>query len=839
MTYTYTADTPGVLAVLDLGALYGAGTTIAGTAVCHVSANVPGVTKKVSGYIIASTSAPAVGVDYGGSLADAIDSSIPCEPAFSADSTSGDEIRLLHWPGSSAISGTLATAARYLILIAEPYGFTAPWYSDGDSELTGTPTGSIVPPDPEPDVDDDAPDPEPAPPGGMLLEIYVNLPGGPRWGVARWGEDVWGASGWVNVTPEGVTVTVNWGTRRADLGILATVDAATWAIDTYDPDRDLDPANASSPYAGELLPGLPVRISHHGTEVRRGHVESLGYSLATDSGYIRVTDAIARLANADVPDDTTLPDTLRARARSAIAAAGLNVEVEPDPPGDDPPVAPRLEGVTNAWAHIRDAAEQALYVPWVDRIGVLRFRDWDTPLIRGRTLAAPELVDLRSIVDYQGVYTVIRALDADDDTVYERRLTPVSPRIGHRTYERTKATPDAAAWAERVLADRAGSGIRWLPGAVLPLTAASVHELALIEAVELVYLSDTYTAPAVAAVMRVLGGTITIVGKRDAEAVWRFDYYGSQTGILSTDAPLFADGAGDTEALEREDLSGYLYPDTPALVIGPPGTIVRTLTSASTSADFAAAIADMSLDVIEFAAGTYSGWHTYVRQSRAARPLTIRPVAGAAVVFEDSAGSAGGAGWLYLGANVGLPGVPTEATDYITIDCAYAGGSITVQDYDIGATGVIYTGWIDQITINDLVVRDITGVAGGTTSHCLYVSSDDVHPSGTIVANRWDVGPFAGRKVNGLQTYHAPSVSGLQAHGWIVEGCHRAAYLWADATGIDVDGWTITDCDATFDVNEDSAGTIRNSTATGSGSTAQGAGYWVNEDVTDAGGNSW
>jgi hypothetical protein len=256
--------------------------------------------------------------------------------------------------------------------------------------------------------------------------------------------------------------------------------------------------------------------------------------------------------------------------------------------------------------------------------------------------------------------------------------------------------------------------------------------------------------------------------------------------------------------------------------------------ASGTATQFVALMADMTIDVIEMAPGTHSGWHLYVRLDRSARPLLIRPAPGAAVVFQ---GDSSGSGLLYLGANVGLPGYPTSATAAITFDAAGTGGSFTATGYTLGATGLVYTGWVHHVAVNGLIVRNITGAAGGSTSHALYVSSDDTHRSSGIVANGWDV--QLTHLVNAVQTYHNPSVDGLQLHGWNVSGCNRAGYIWADATAVDIDGWTINSCNVTFDAQQTAAGTVKNTRAVSSGTTTPGHGYWTDPALTAGGGNAW
>jgi PKD repeat protein len=399
--------------------------------------------------------------------------------------------------------------------------------------------------------------PDPLPPAGVLLEIYAADPGSARWDVAKWDEDSWGSAGWQDVTPYGITVDIDWGSSRPELGILSTPDAASWAVDYFDPERILDPANEEGPYFGDLLPFLPIRVSHRGTVVRQGFATGISHAYARNGlyGYMRVADSITILANAQVPSDTTLPDTLYARAVAAIEAAGLSVSVAA-PVGSDPDLTPWVTGEREwtAWDWIKDAAQETLHIPIIGNTGTVSFRPWASPLARGRALSSPELIDLQVVVDYSGNFSVVQARE-DDTTVVERRITP-PPRYGARTFTRDEDTLDPGAWADAVLADRALPTLLWKPGDLRPLTAVSAELLATIQAVELVSISYPEADPPIFASGIVVGGSIHIEGKKNAEAIWRFHYELAQTAT----EPLIETGGDPTDYLLRTGGGEYLYP---------------------------------------------------------------------------------------------------------------------------------------------------------------------------------------------------------------------------------------------------------------------------------------
>ncbi len=397
----------------------------------------------------------------------------------------------------------------------------------------------------------------PPPPGNAVIEIYAAAPGSARWGVAQWGVGVWSSAQWVDVTPQSVDATVRWGSHSPQDGILVQTEPASWLVDTYDPDRVLDPGNPSTPYAADLRAGLPIRIRHRDTVVRQGICETIAFYHKHSAGGIRVTDNVSLLARTKVPSDITFSDTLRQRARDVIAAAGLSITVEPDPPSGDPALAPQLDNERSVWRHIADAAEQTMNIPYVDRIGTLKFRPWASPYDRGRFVDATQLVDLGTIVQTSGLYSVVRAQQTvgDGGLLIERRATPV-PQWGPVVYERTDVTIDADAWADAVLTDRSLGGVQWIPGDIYPLTANDVEYFATLEAIERFGVSDAFASPTVDITGIIVGGEFTVNSKKDSEAVWSFVVELAQTA----DSPLLDDDTGAFLLSSAGD--EYLYPDT-------------------------------------------------------------------------------------------------------------------------------------------------------------------------------------------------------------------------------------------------------------------------------------
>lgn len=399
---------------------------------------------------------------------------------------------------------------------------------------------------------------DPPPPGRAILEIKATPPGSDRWDEANWDEAHWASTSWQDVTPYGIEVQIVWGSNRPEFGILSTPDAASWAVTFYDPTRVLDPANAESPYAGDIQPMLPVRLRHNETVVKQGYLESGSHRFSDGTGYWRVMDIQAVLANAVVPSDTTLSNTLFQRARDAISAAALSITVAPDPPGGDPALAPWTSEQRTAWEWISDAAQQVLWVPFVRNDNTLSFRAYQSPLSRGRSIGSPNLVDLQSIAMHNGLFSIVGALElvSEGTDTNRRELTP-KPRYGTREYLRTDPTPNSGAWAQAVLNDRAGSGLRWEPGRVVPFTASETAYFATLEAIEQVSVAYPEADPAILFDGIIVGGQIHVIGKQNEVPIWDFTFSVAEIPLQ----PLTDDDDVSSYLSNDDDATDILYPD--------------------------------------------------------------------------------------------------------------------------------------------------------------------------------------------------------------------------------------------------------------------------------------
>lgn len=363
-------------------------------------------------------------------------------------------------------------------------------------------------------------------PAGPILEIWVPDPDGDKWDVAEWDVATWADSRWVDVTPQGVDVDWSWGVDDADAGILAATAADRCQVATYDPERILDPGNPSSPYAPYLAGGTPIRLNHRGSVIRTGIIDNVSYSYESKSGVIDASSDVSRAARAEVPVGTDLPSTLRAMMAAAVDAAGLAMPfVETSGFFDDPTITePDTTEPESVWRHITRAAQEVLWIVYLDRHRTLQTRPYQEPVASGKVIAAPFLFDVIATSNDNELYSVIRALDPDEVTVVERAATP-TPAYGKVVFERRVPTIDPDVWAEVVLADRSERRVRYAPGDILPQTAAQVDYLASVEHGDLI----TVDWPAATITGVVLAQRVRVRALRIGVYRWKWNLYLAST----------------------------------------------------------------------------------------------------------------------------------------------------------------------------------------------------------------------------------------------------------------------------------------------------------------------
>jgi hypothetical protein len=407
----------------------------------------------------------------------------------------------------------------------------------------------------------------PPEPGHAILEIYVHDEDATRWGTATWGDNpptgstgIWSGAGWQDVTPQGLRAHVAWGTSRPERGILSTQEAQSWLVETYDPDRVLDPGNESSPYAPQLVSGVPIRISSSvsGRTIRTGIIDKIAYSYKAPEyrGTIAASSTIAYAWRADVPEDATLGDTLRERVRDAVAASGIAIGGVPilgfTDSFPDIPLSAKIDGAEKLWTHIYKAGEEALWIIYEDAAGTLQSAPYGGGVDRGSEITYANLEDLKAESADDGIYSVVRVTIEDGSDVIERVAAPL-PRYGRVPYERTEKTINPEAWADAVLADRAWPGVVWTPGTVWCFTEADVDFMASLELTERVRI----VVPGVVDIAgQLLGMEMWVEAKDATETRWLFLPRISTAGAVALGDTILAADDGSGDFLLADDGSG-------------------------------------------------------------------------------------------------------------------------------------------------------------------------------------------------------------------------------------------------------------------------------------------
>lgn len=332
----------------------------------------------------------------------------------------------------------------------------------------------------------------------VRIELWAGDPAAGSWDRATWDGATWAAVTWQGVGCEVGEAVYRWGASQ-EAGILSLAEAGELDLNTIDPDRRLDPLNTAGPFYGYVKPGAPVRLVGLTAAGDRlawaGFVDEASYDLASGRGRIRAVDGIAYLAQAQLPEGASLPNTLRARVRAIVAAAGLGalVAVEPEAatdPDTDPPVSAHDGKSKPAWQAITDAATDALVLVWLDPTGLLRFRSWgalvDAPFAG---VGCPPDDAEPGDVWLLGLSTLDTTTSADAIRNRVRAWSAASvwqpaaidgvsiAKYGPRPFDLERIVPDFTTWAGRILADRADAGLEVAIGELRPYTVTELDAL--------------------------------------------------------------------------------------------------------------------------------------------------------------------------------------------------------------------------------------------------------------------------------------------------------------------------------------------------------------------------
>ncbi len=253
---------------------------------------------------------------------------------------------------------------------------------------------------------------------------------------------------------------------------------------------------------------------------------------------------------------------------------------------------------------------------------------------------------------------------------------------------------------------------------------------------------------------------------------------------------------------------------------------IVSFTPVQTAATFLSLLKDETVDVIELN-GTYHLPYTIINIDRT-RPVTVRPAAGATVVFS--------------GANIG-----TDPQFWFGLGAV--SGNITMQGFTfdgfvLGQQGIIQAQNVHDVALNNMTVRNSTANTSRSVpydSWALYLSSDSTTHAVNFTANNWTV-DGSNKGMSGFQIYGGNHIT---ARGWTVSNAYYAVYAsnvrGAALTDFTLDGWTVTNSGAASWGYSYVSVSVENSSGVYSNMHGTSSGILLNvgsPKLTDGGGNS-
>lgn len=356
--------------------------------------------------------------------------------------------------------------------------------------------------------------------GVVGVELFAAGSDTARWDVATWAgpgdtDPDWVELGWQPIECQVLEAEYTWGADRAQ-GVLTQAAAGAVLVNVYDPDRLLDPANASSPYAFALRPGAYIRLVTSAGPLRSFVVDSITFDIATSRGRIAGTDGVGILSQVQLTLASPAIKTLYAFAADLLARSGwdglITLEATPaagDPTIGEPDTAP--SGVVGVWAALTDAAQDALCFAYIDESNVLRFPTHADPLDRGFTIGCEGIpgLSLVSLSNADGVYNQVSAKNDPGGATTTVSDQDSIDRFGLKVLDRTtRRVPLAASWAPAVLADRKRASLEYLPVRIIPADLADLESLRTLRGIELVRVRFDEPVPPVEIDARAIGGRL-------------------------------------------------------------------------------------------------------------------------------------------------------------------------------------------------------------------------------------------------------------------------------------------------------------------------------------------
>lgn len=249
---------------------------------------------------------------------------------------------------------------------------------------------------------------------------------------------------------------------------------------------------------------------------------------------------------------------------------------------------------------------------------------------------------------------------------------------------------------------------------------------------------------------------------------------------------------------------------------GAPAPSVLTIGPTTTVAQFKSAVANTAYDVVEMTAGTYPYRDVRLDYDRSSRPVTIRPAAGATVIF-DGTGLGSLIGEVFtIGYNSACRNVVFDGST----------GLFKFQNYNIGQTGLfsLYE-WSDFAVKGNIQVRNMSHTPLDTTAWCVYIiSGSSGNPQRNVRSQRLELGNWdiicdtTNRSVGGFQCYQTNGYGPdhVNIHDCTINYTKVAFLGWGDATDVNVTNVTADNNDKSVSIQNTIAGVMTNFVATNS-----------------------
>lgn len=258
-----------------------------------------------------------------------------------------------------------------------------------------------------------------------------------------------------------------------------------------------------------------------------------------------------------------------------------------------------------------------------------------------------------------------------------------------------------------------------------------------------------------------------------------------------------------------------------------PGLVVRSFNG--TQAQFTALLSDMSIDVIELAAGTRAWDKVQVNVDRTARPLTVRPATGATVTFVGPGKTTEGV--FFFGSS--------STAKWITFD------GFAFDGISLSQCGVFEVRSTSHVTLRNMTFRNLRRDPAYSDkpykSWAAYISG--AHRHDALVLDRWTMlAPAVSRDVSGIQIASGTVPSGsVSLTNIALTNYVYALYAEVPISALTLDGWTLANTG-----NHSTPASIRFTAAAISGSYrnihATGSDPLLNQStgtMVNGGGNSW